>query len=144
MHWSFVGFPAWSVTSLTFNTKLITTWREQSHSDDQRQKSSVCMFNAPVGGCNTANQHTHAVIHRHTHKLWALVIGSRAQLEACLVCTHQEKLSQKLISHPHDDMHILGFPSCTPHLVTSPPPLLLSHAFLPHTSPSLSAWEMTR
>lgn len=38
MHWSSVGFTAWSLLSLTFNTKLIRTWSEQSHSHDQRHR----------------------------------------------------------------------------------------------------------
>lgn len=73
------------------------------------------------------------VLH-HTHT-WTLVIGSRAQSEACLACAHQEMLSQNAISHPHND--ILGFPSCTPPLLTFLPPLLLFRVFFTSHFPLL-------
>lgn len=48
MNWSSFGFAAWSLLSLAFNTKLIRTWREQSHSDDQRHRLlHVCVCYIP-------------------------------------------------------------------------------------------------
>lgn len=77
----------------------------------------ACVFSASAGGC----KHTHT----HSLSLWALVIGSRAQLEACLARAHQEKLSQKAISHPwwHAYFRLPFLHSTSPYSSSSTPPL---------------------
>lgn len=92
----------------------------------------LCVCSVLQWGNVTLQTKTHSNARAHTRR--ALVIGSRAQLEARLVRAHQEERSQRPISHPYHGTHILGSPSCTPPLVTPLPPLLLFRVCLPHIS----------
>lgn len=138
MHWSALGFAAWSLLSL----KLITVEHEENSltqiiKDTMGFFVCMCVFGASVGESNSVSKHT------HTHAM-STYDWQRSSIRGLpRAHAHQEKLSQKAISHPwwHAYFRLPFLHSTSPHFSSlTPSSSMFSSLIFP---PSLSVWDMT-